>query len=161
MQRWALLSNSPAWEAMKIRVVVANPRSYAYLDDRRWFADGLDNTKKNDPREINQDYTATKVHARNANGTRAETKEVFRRPAPNDDVEAFCPWYNHWLWGLEDGGEVLCPYRDSVVAERGSSSAIAKRYASRNVVRHDIYIVYCLFAGCTGSNVIYMARLDC
>ena len=39
-QRWALLSNSPAWETIDVRAVVANPRSYSYLDGRRIAADG-------------------------------------------------------------------------------------------------------------------------
>lgn len=33
--RWALLSNSPAWNSTELRSVVANPRSYCYLDNRR------------------------------------------------------------------------------------------------------------------------------
>ena len=41
--RWALLSNSPAWKDPVIDIVsvVANPRSYCYLDERRvHFVDG-------------------------------------------------------------------------------------------------------------------------
>lgn len=33
--RWALLSTSFVWKSMKIRAIVANPRSYCYLDGRR------------------------------------------------------------------------------------------------------------------------------
>ena len=95
---------------MNIRVVVANARSYAYLDVRRWF-----------PPLPGDDQ--------NTNG-----KEVFRRPVPEDGIETNCPWYNHWLWGLEDGGEVACPYRDNAVLEAGSIAVITKRYATRNVV---------------------------
>lgn len=36
VHRWALLSNAPVWKALSIRVVVANPRSFCYLDDRRF-----------------------------------------------------------------------------------------------------------------------------
>ena len=114
LQRWALLSNSPAWNtsSVGIRVVVANPRSYAYLDDRRWLAPNPEEQGQN-----NNDDT-----------------EIFRRPTANNGIDTYCPWYNHWLWGLEDGGELPCPYRDSAVAQVGSAAAIAKRYASRNVV---------------------------
>lgn len=40
--RWALLSNSPAWEQDSVDLVsvVANPRSFCYLDDRRMGEDG-------------------------------------------------------------------------------------------------------------------------
>ena len=95
---------------MDIRIVVANPRSYAYLDDRRWFAPDSEDGRDND------------------------NNEVFRRPTQKDGLHTQCPWYNNWLWGLESGGELICPYRDSAVAEVGSAAAIAKRYASRNVV---------------------------
>ena len=104
LQRWSLLSNSPAWDTIDIRIVVANPRSYAYLDGRRWFTD-----------------TKSKNH-------------VFRLPTPGDKIEKQCPWYNQWLWGLEDGGEVPCPYRDAAMEQVGSADAMAQRYASRKVV---------------------------
>ena len=104
LQRWSLLSNIPAWNTIDIRVVAANPRSYAYLDGRRWFTEDKSRT------------------------------QVFRLPTPSDKVEKRCPWYNQWLWGLEDGGHVLCPYRDTAVEQAGSVDAIAQRYASRNVI---------------------------
>jgi hypothetical protein len=110
LQRWALLSNSYAWNSMDIRVVVANARSYAYLDGRRWMAPNPED------------------------GPDDDQGEVFRLPDPNDGIDSYCPQYNHWLWGLEDGGEVQCPYRDREVAEVDSAAAIAKRYALRNVV---------------------------
>lgn len=110
MQRWALLSNKPFWNSMNIRVVVANPRSYVYLDDRRWLAS-------------------------NSNGGWEENgRKVYRTPTTKDEIYMHCHWYNHWLWGLEDGGELHCPYRDSAVAAVDSTAIIAQRYASRNVV---------------------------
>lgn len=102
LQRWSLLSNSPAWDTIDIRVVAANPRSYAYLDGRRWF--------KN---------------------TRSQN-HVFR--LPRDKIEKQCPWYNQWLWGLDDGGDIPCPYRDTAMEQIGSADAMAQRYASRKVV---------------------------
>ena len=107
LQRWSLLSDSPAWNNIDIRVVAANARSYAYLDGRRWLAE---------------------------TSSQSDSNEVFRLPTSNDEVHNHCPWYNHWLWGLEDGGEVFCPYRDTAVEKGGSEAAIAKRYASRDVV---------------------------
>ena len=42
VHRWALTSTSPVWKDGKvpIRVVVGNPRSYAYLDNRRFDSNG-------------------------------------------------------------------------------------------------------------------------
>ncbi len=103
LQRWSLLSNSPAWNStIDIRVVAANARSYAYLDGRRW----LQNT---------------------------ETSELEFR-LPDEDIDTECPWYNQWLWGLDDGGDLVCSYRDVAIAIVGSAAAIAERYASRDVV---------------------------
>jgi predicted esterase len=39
VHRWALLSNISAWSIMPIRVLVSNPRSYCYLDGRRFNFD--------------------------------------------------------------------------------------------------------------------------
>lgn len=100
LQRWSLLSNSHSWNSVDIRVVVANPRSYAYLDGRRWF--------------------------------NSKTEMEFRFPTSKEDKR--CPWYNQWLWGLEDGGNLFVPYRDDAMATAGNASAIAKRYASRTVI---------------------------
>ena len=157
VQRWALLSNSPAWKTMNIRAVVANPRSYAYLDDRRWFfaSDSIENvnsdesnnydtnSSSNNNGSSNSSYNVNEVHSQKINPTTATStghikykSRVFRRPNPKDGIDEHCPWYNDWLWGLGDGGreELPCPYRDRAVAEIGSAPAIAKRYASRNVV---------------------------
>lgn len=100
--RWALLSSSPAWDVSNIRVVAANPRSYAYLDERRWYS--------SDP------STSTKD---------------FRKPVQGE-LDA-CPEYNHWLWGLQDGGDLPCPYRDDAMAETRSKAVLAQRYAARDV----------------------------
>ena len=99
---------------MDIRVVVANPRSYVYLDDRRWF----NVTRKQD----------------NFGNNHVASREVFRRPTQNDQMDTVCPSYNLWLWGLGSGGELSCPYRDNAMSEVDSVAAMANRYASRNVV---------------------------
>ena len=177
LQRWALLSNSDAWkqQGTDIRVVVANPKSYAYLDDRRWFptTDPRDARNGDDVDEVDtdkQEYNAnvirtqekipaggpnasnisSNISSKNNNNNNNKIKnnennknnknnenntEVFRRPTPGDGVDTSCPWFNHWLWGLESGGDLSCPYRDDAVAGMGgSASAIAERYALRNVV---------------------------
>ena len=107
--RWALLSNSTAWNSKTIplRAVVANPKSYVYLDDRRWFPNSCDNP----------------------NGC----AQSFHQPS--QEVYNQCPEYNHYYWGLEAGGSIPCPYRDMAMAAVGESAAtVANRYASRDVI---------------------------
>ena len=97
--RWALLSNSPAWEDPVIDLVsvVANPRSYCYLDERRvHYEDGT-------------------FHV------------------PDDDDILSCPGYDHWQWGLKDGGYLTCPYRDEAL-RHVNATEMARRYAGRNVI---------------------------
>lgn len=49
-QRWALLSNEFFWKTggVEIRAIAANPRSYCYLDRRRWVFDEDSNAMKFD-----------------------------------------------------------------------------------------------------------------
>jgi hypothetical protein len=100
--RWALLSNSAAWTVLDIRVVVANPRSYCYLDERRWYFSGTN------------------------------SEEIFQQPEP--DTLRSCPEYNHWLWGLEAGGDLFCPYWDNAMGQVRSRIRLATRYAARDVI---------------------------
>jgi len=80
-----------------IRVVVANPRSFCYLDGRRFV-----------------------------NGT-------FELP-PQTRIES-CPNYNKWEWGLDDGGELPTPYRDTAIERMGGNrTKLAHRYSTRNVL---------------------------
>jgi hypothetical protein len=95
-QRWSLLSNSPAWETFgNIRAVVANPRSYCYLDARRM------------------------------NGDMLEVPDL-------DDVQ-LCSHYNQWQWGLDQGGNLTCPYKDQALQETPADK-MAQRYAMRQVI---------------------------
>jgi hypothetical protein len=118
VQRWALLSNSPAWggedsdasdnnhnnmlrrtssRSVSIRVVAANPRSYCYLDARRMVNGTL---KIPDQADIDQ-----------------------------------CDMYNQWQWGLDDGSELIAPYKDRAIQEVGGDiEVLAERYAKRNIV---------------------------
>lgn len=58
--RWSLLSNIPAWnnthEPIEIVAVVANPRSYCYLDGRRFLKDGSFNIPDTDDISICSNY---------------------------------------------------------------------------------------------------------
>jgi hypothetical protein len=120
--RWALLSNSPAWNIMGIRVVVANPRSYCYPDDRRWIVDHASNGNCDDMNDDDQ------------------CKSVFRPPR-SEDVET-CLEYNQWELGLDGGGDLVCSYRDHSVSGVGSISDLNERYALRDVIylsgEHDV-----------------------
>jgi pimeloyl-ACP methyl ester carboxylesterase len=144
LQRWALLSNNPAWNTMNIRVVVANPNSYCYLDDRRWLAPVTETETANAPSHIHdtKDYAMVEYHTERKNHTPTQNNnKIFRRPT-NDILDSTsCPEYNKWLWGLEGGGELSCSYRDNAVAEIGSTKAIAERYPFRNVVSTQILFV--------------------
>jgi pimeloyl-ACP methyl ester carboxylesterase len=99
--RWALLSNEAFWSSreVEIRAIAANPRSYCYLDERRW---------------IQVD----------------ENTMMFEKPS--DESIGSCPEYNEWTWGLEEGEYLDCRYKDLAVNQT-SSSAMAERYALRNV----------------------------
>jgi pimeloyl-ACP methyl ester carboxylesterase len=57
--RWSLLSNSPAWTSssrMNIVSVVADPRSYCYLDERRVLSDGSFDVPSADDQTICPNY---------------------------------------------------------------------------------------------------------
>jgi pimeloyl-ACP methyl ester carboxylesterase len=105
-QRWALLSNHPAFDSgtIKLRTVVANPKSYCYLDARRFVKTG---------------------------GGDKEAAEEFR--VPDDEAVAKCPSYNEWEWGLDGGSFLPTPYKDASIAAAGGRDAVVQRYASRDV----------------------------
>ncbi|OEU20707.1 hypothetical protein FRACYDRAFT_234339 [Fragilariopsis cylindrus CCMP1102] len=132
LQRWALLSNSPAWNTMNIRTVVANPNSYCYPDDRRWLAPvtetetdteteietGTETETANTPIHTHdtKSYAMVKYHSERKNHTPTQTSnKIFRRPTTDILDSTSCPEYNKWLWGLEGGGELPCSYRDNAV----------------------------------------------
>jgi pimeloyl-ACP methyl ester carboxylesterase len=135
-QRWALLSNSWVWnkttsssssssssnwssaslpttnvsQAMSnnnnnrisIRVVVANPKSFCWLDGRRY------NNR--------------------SNGT-----TILQ--LPSDEEISYCPGYNQWEWGLDNGSRLITPYRDAAIANLpGGISSMIARYATRDVI---------------------------
>jgi len=74
-----------------IRLVVANPRSFTYLDRRRY----LPNTTTTSP-SSNDD------HKQDSNALE------FRLPT-NSEVDE-CPYYNRYMWGIEDNPDLPAPY---------------------------------------------------
>lgn len=64
MQRWALLSNSSAlastksWRQLSVRTVVANPRSFCFLDARRYSNNGTLEIPTRDQIQHCPDYDA-------------------------------------------------------------------------------------------------------
>ncbi|KAL3924755.1 MAG: hypothetical protein SGILL_000850 [Bacillariaceae sp.] len=106
VHRWALLSSSPTiWDQQKveIRVVVANPRSYCYLDNRRVLFQNSTNNTEHDPYAIPSEK----------------------------DIES-CPYYSQWQWGLQPGGDVVSHYKERILYDTNPTQ-LAIRYGSRNV----------------------------
>jgi len=124
-QRWALLTNTPKelWDVESssssstttrlqflsepVRVVVANPLNYCYLDARRF------------------------LHSLN-NDTDDDETFVFRYPT-NDEVKT-CPTYNSWHYGFSPGGEMDTTYRRNAAKEAGGREEIVRRYKTRHIV---------------------------
>ncbi|CAJ1967340.1 unnamed protein product [Cylindrotheca closterium] len=126
VQRWALLSNAfkmirpSSWTtattttainddpgySMDIRAVVANPRSYCYLNEKRMV--------------VVMDGNSNKVEAH------------WEVPAASQIKK--CPDYNQWTWGLERGGALdeVVPYKARRI-KSGSDEEVAHRYANRKV----------------------------
>jgi hypothetical protein len=106
--RWAILSNSAVWTVANIRVVVANPRSYCYLDERRWY------------------YSETNT-----------TQEIFHRPKPDTVTSCpeYDHWLWGLQQNEKVGGEDLpCPYWDNAISQVQSRLLLAERYAARDVI---------------------------
>ena len=107
VQRYALLSSHPALDVkvsqtrtegkrnIQVRLVAANPRSYCYLDNRRYVVG---------------DYER-----------------------PHEDKIKACPRWNQYQWGLNDGGDVVAPYRDRAVELVGGIDSLRRRFLERNV----------------------------
>ena len=137
VHRWALLSNIPAWNDSyddthmnhdqqstirrqrrilpmpSLRVVPANPRSYCYLDARRWIHNG---TVFDIPDQ--------------------ESFDLFYSNNEDEDDERAddsCNSYNHWTWGLGSGSEIPCPYKDRTLAKVPLEDLI-HRYNARPVI---------------------------
>jgi len=139
VQRWALSSNSwcfgggqfanrwaPEADLPHVRVVVANPRSFAYLDNRRYFALS-DQTAADDDDGISP--------AEN-DGTLTPFDKYQLRP-PSAAEEDGCKEFNRYEWGLDKNEEVPAPYIINSVQkliDQGDNSELFCRYASRDIV---------------------------
>ena len=96
-----------------VHMVVANPKSYAYLDQRRWMN--------------------TTVHDLITNQSTFGME--FR--IPTDPEISHCLTYNDWEWGLDhrsNGDELVAPYVSNAVATAGGINVILQRYANRHVI---------------------------
>lgn len=138
VQRWALSSNSwcfgggqfaNRWavtDLPQVRVVVANPRSFAYLDNRRYFA------LSDQAAEADEDEMSPAEN----DGTLTPFDKYQLRP-PSAAEEDGCKEFNRYEWGLEENLEVPAPYVINNVKKlisHGDNSELFCRYASRDVV---------------------------
>ncbi|KAL7435311.1 hypothetical protein ACHAXM_004593 [Skeletonema potamos] len=137
VQRWALSSNSWCFgggqfvhrrapknnDLPNIRVVVANPRSFAYLDNRRYFA------------AASFDVDDEISPAENKGTLTPFDKYQLRPPtvAERDD----CIEFNRYEWGLDENNKIPAPYIINNVhklIDHGDNSELFCRYASRDIV---------------------------
>ena len=125
---------------------MANPRSYCYLDNRRMIrTDGnvsidVDNNVDNNV-DINVDNNNNNNNGVNISihmnidvsmDVDEQYSYAFAVPDPHD-VKS-CPTYDQWQWGLEPGGDILCPYKDAALRHvNNNATAMALRYAKRKV----------------------------
>ena len=128
-----------------ISIVSANPRSYTYLDGRRYLSVISSDVDENDAMSSSTDV---------GGGGRAEILPsspfsfddlAFRYPTECEAEE--CRYYNRYMWGLEDNPDLPTPYvrrnvdrlmtRDLGLRDDGNENhdadALFCRYAMRNV----------------------------
>ena len=106
----------------RVRLVAANPRSYAYLDQRRYFlTDTVGEDMLYDPVFVldNHDGQNQVLELRDLN-----THEL-------DD----CPEYNSYEWGLVDNADLPAPYiRSNLDLFDDVNDEVFCRYAARDVI---------------------------
>ena len=138
VHRWALSSNSwcfgdgqyahrwaPKSDLPNVRTVVANPRSFTYLDNRRYFAVAAQMNALEDRRSLAEDEE-----------TLTQFNDFELRP-PRASEENECNGFNKYEWGLDPDEEVPAPYVMNNVQkliDHGDNSELFCRYASRDVV---------------------------
>ncbi|KAK1740080.1 hypothetical protein QTG54_009030 [Skeletonema marinoi] len=139
VHRWALSSNSwcfgngqfahrwaPKAALPNVRVVVANPRSFTYLDARRYFvvSDQIVGVKE-DERSLSEDKgTLTPFN-------------TFELRSPSAAEENECNSFNKYEWGLDPDERVPAPYVINNVQkliDHGDNTELFCRYASRDVI---------------------------
>ena len=129
VQRWGVSSNSWCFGVNNsnphVKLVVVNPRSYAYLDGRRYFptqiARGQDVF---DPSFIIDDENI------NENKTTWELRELTLQEQED------CQEFNRYEWGLNENVELPAPYVINNIAafEDVTNTKVFCRYASRDIV---------------------------
>jgi hypothetical protein len=105
VQRWALLTS--AWTTTQLpamRAIVANPKSFCWLDARRVFPDGSFRLPNADALAICPTYNEWEWGFDNSTGAHREA------------------------------GPLYAPYKDAAVSTAGGWPAIVERYQSRDVV---------------------------
>jgi len=138
VHRWALSSNSwcfgggqfvhrwaPKADLPNVRVVAANPRSFTYVDDRRYFAISDQNIAVKDD----------KSPAENEGTLTPFDNYELRSPSAAEANE--CNGFNKYEWGLAPDEVVPAPYVINNVQkliDHGDNSELFCRYASRDVV---------------------------
>jgi len=103
-----------------IRVVAANPRSYAYLDKRRYFPTADESTVTLSEQTEEEDKDTLSPF----------NKLDFRLPTTSEFDD--CQEYNQYCWGLQDNPNVPAPYITNNV--KNDNTSLFCRYASRDVV---------------------------
>lgn len=124
-----------------MRMVVANPRSYCYPDNRRMIRTEKGVTRE--PRHLDSDAIGMKLYSNNHKVAHLNIDEKvgiddgqyiynFAVPDPRD-VDT-CPTYDQWQWGLESGGDILCPYKDTALDLLNNNlTVLALRYSKRKL----------------------------
>jgi len=115
-----------------IRVVAANPRSYAYLDKRRYFPTADESTVTLSEQTEEEDKDTLSPF----------NKLDFRLPTTSEFDD--CQEYNQYCWGLQDNPNVPAPYITNNVNKNNmgddasdsddDNTSLFCRYASRDVV---------------------------
>jgi hypothetical protein len=139
VHRWALSSNSwcfgggqfvhrwaPKADLPNVRVVAANPRSFTYLDDRRYLAvsDQSIAVIKDDKSPAENEGTLTPFN-----------NYELRSPSAAETNE--CNGFNKYEWGLAPDEGVPAPYVINNVQkliDHGDNTELFCRYASRDVI---------------------------
>ena len=126
---------------IEIRAIVANPRSYCYPDNRRMIrTDGVVTSESdrlgNETIGVDVNVTDdTRIRYRNIDvnmGIDEQHNYVFAVP-DSRDVDK-CPTYNQWQWGLDNGGDIISPYKDAALDNiHNNMTALALRYLERKV----------------------------
>jgi len=88
-----------------VRLVAANPRSYAYLDERRYLPKHAANVGAIMEAHSKQN----KEEEEESNTALSPFDELeYRPPTPSEKDE--CQAYNRYCWGLEDNPDLPAPY---------------------------------------------------